>query len=80
MGQPEWCESFSFPPTLCLHVTRATLTVQMHLSHLSSVQSVHTILVTWAHLLFQDLPDLEDVDSGESLEDQDKVIPQVFPQ
>ncbi|KAK2490295.1 hypothetical protein MC885_016390 [Smutsia gigantea] len=31
------------------------------------------LLATWAHLLFQDLPDLEDIDTGEPLEDQDKM-------
>lgn len=63
---------------LRLHVTQASWTAWRHLSHLPA-SSVHALLVTWAHVLFQDLPDLEDVDTGESLEDQDKAVTQVFP-
>ncbi|KAF5918562.1 hypothetical protein HPG69_004997 [Diceros bicornis minor] len=36
------------------------------------IDGVSAVLVTWVPLLFQDLPDLEDVDTGESLEDRDK--------
>ena len=43
------------------------------------MQGLSALLVTRAHLLFQDLPDLEDVDTGEPLEDPDKVISRVLP-
>lgn len=66
------------PSTLRSCKTQASLTVWSHVSRLSSEECEY-LLMTWAHLLFQDLPDLEDVDTGESLEDQDEVITQVFP-
>lgn len=80
MGLPEGFASFliSPPSFACAEFRRPGLS--LHLSHPSNVQSVSVLLVTWPPLLFQDLPDLEDVDAGEFLEGQDKVITQAFPQ
>ena len=78
-GRPRGWGYSLFPLHASLAHDSGFLDCWRRLSPLPDVQSVHACLVTGAHLLFQDLPDLEDVDTGESLEDQDKAVTQVFP-